>query len=455
MSSAPSTVPQRAGLRVGGRAFGLRLAAWYATLFVGSAMAIVLLTYYLTAATLAERDRQILRSKVGEYASAYARGGFPLLTNTVRAEQAVAPERLFVRVVDRGVEAVVLSNPDGWDPSKLEIVSARLADGTLVQVGKSTEARDDLLSRFRAALGIVTLFIVVIALTGGWLATQSALFPIRRLTLAVQRIIRTGRTDARVPLEGTGDAIDELTSLFNTMLDKIEGLVTAMRGALDNVSHDLRTPLTRLRGTAEMALASPPAGDAAQQADYYRELLADCVEESDRVLVMLNTLMDISEAESGTMQLRREPVPLAEVVTRAVDLYRDVADAKGVALGAVAPPDIVVIADRTRLEQVAANLLDNAVKYTPAGGRVDVEVRRDAAAAFVEVRDTGPGIPGDELPRIFDRLFRGDTSRAERGLGLGLSLVKAIVEAHGGAVEVSSERGRGSVFTVRLPFPNP
>jgi len=173
------------------------------------------------------------------------------------------------------------------------------------------------------------------------------------------------------------------------------------------------------------------------------------------VLVMLNTLMDISEAESGTMQLRREPVPLAEVVTRAVDLYRDVADAKGVALGAVAPPDIVVIADRTRLEQVAANLLDNAVKYTPAGGRVDVEVRRDAAAAVVEVRDTGPGIPGDELPRIFDRLFRGDTSRAERGLGLGLSLVKAIVEAHGGAVEVSSERGRGSVFTVRLPFPNP
>ena len=162
----------------------------------------------------------------------------------------------------------MLSNPEGWDPSKLELASAPLADGTLVQVGKSTEARDDLLARFRATLGIVTLFIVVIALTGGWLATQSALFPIRRLTLAVQRIIRTGRTDARVPLAGTGDAIDELTSLFNAMLDKIEGLVTAMRGALDNVSHDLRTPLTRLRGTAEMALASPPPATVA--ADYSR-----------------------------------------------------------------------------------------------------------------------------------------------------------------------------------------
>jgi signal transduction histidine kinase len=298
----------------------------------------------------------------------------------------------------------------------------------------------------------VTLFIVVIALTGGWLATQSALFPIRRLTLAVQRIIRTGRTDARVPLEGTGDAIDELTSLFNTMLDKIEGLVTAMRGALDNVSHDLRTPLTRLRGTAEMALASPPSGDPAQQVDCYRELLADCVEESDRVLVMLNTLMDISEAESGAMQLRREPVALADVVVRAVDLYRDVADAKGVALGALAPPGIVVIADRTRLEQVAANLIDNAVKYTPAGGRVDIEVGRAADAAVLQVRDTGPGIPADELPRIFDRLFRGDTSRAERGLGLGLSLVKAIVEAHGGTVEVRSELAHGSTFSVSLPL---
>ena len=117
------------------------------------------------------------------------------------------------------------------------------------------------------------------------------------------RIIRTGRTDARVPLAGTGDAIDELTALFNAMLDKIEGLVTAMRGALDNVSHDLRTPLTRLRGTAEMAL-SPRRPISIG----YREALADCVEESDRVLVMLNTLMDISEAESGAMQLQREPV---------------------------------------------------------------------------------------------------------------------------------------------------
>ena len=429
--------------------FGLRIALWYATLFVAGSIAIVLLTYYLTAVSLAQRDQQIVKGKLGDYAAAYLRGGARVLAATVRAEQQAAPERLFVRVVDRGVESIVLSDPEGWDPSKLEIVSARLADGTLVQVGKSTEARDALLARFRAALGLVTLLIVVVGLTGGWLATQSALAPIRRLAFAVQRIIRTGRTDARVPLEGSGDALDELTSLFNTMLDKIEGLVTAMRGALDNVSHDLRTPLTRLRGTAELALASPP------NVDRYREALADCVEESDRVLVMLNTLMDISEAESGAMQLRREPVKLADVVARAVELYRDVAEAKGVSIDVASgfsrtSGDVVVMADRTRMEQVAANLIDNAVKYTPAGGRVEVSVRREGDQAVVGVRDTGGGIPADELPRIWDRLFRGDTSRTERGLGLGLSLVRAIVQAHDGTVDVTSEPGVGSTFTVRL-----
>ncbi|MBI3491420.1 MAG: GHKL domain-containing protein [Acidobacteria bacterium] len=458
--------------------FGLRIALWYATLFVVGALAIVLLTYYLTATSLAQRDQQIIRGKLGDYAAAYARGGVRVLEATVRAEQQVAPERLFVRVVDRGAEAIVLSNSEGWDPSTLETASLQLADGTLVQVGKSTEAREALLARFRAALGLVTLSIVVIALTGGWLATQSAVFPIRRLTLAVRRIIRTGRTDARVPVAGTEDALDELTMLFNTMLDKIEGLVEGMRAALDNVSHDLRTPLTRLRGTAEMALAAAADEHDRERDDRvvrYREALADCVEETDRVLVMLNTLMDISEAESGAMTLQREPVALADVVARAIDLYRDVADAKGVALhvargfiprqardalsvskgsradAASGSDDVVVTGDRTRLEQVAANLLDNAIKYTPARGEVHVEIRRDADAAVLEVRDTGQGIPADELPRIFDRLFRGDASRTERGLGLGLSLVKAVVEAHGGKVEASSEPGKGSVFTVNLP----
>jgi signal transduction histidine kinase len=430
---------------VGGRPFGLRLGLWYATLFVIGSVLIVILTYVLTSASLAQRDQQILQAKLGEYATVYARRGMNGLVDTVQAEQRTAPERLYVRVVDRGREAVLLSMPEGWEASTLETRSVRLLDGTLVEVGKSSEARLDLLGRFRATLGLVTLSIVVLALTGGWLATQSAMQPIRRLTQAVRRIIATGRTDERVPAGGQDDAIRELTVLFNAMLDKIEGLVRSMRGALDNVSHDLRTPLTRLRGTAELALAGP------DDLERYREALADCVEESDRVMVMLNTLMDISEAESGAMPLKRERVLLADVIDRAVELYRDVADARKVTLHIESESDVSAFADRVRLEQVAANLLDNALKYTADGGDVFVTVAREGERATLTIRDTGIGIPAGELPRIWDRLFRGDASRTERGLGLGLSLVKAVVEAHGGTVTVDSEPARGSTFVVSLP----
>jgi signal transduction histidine kinase len=425
--------------------FGLRLGLWYATLFVFGAIAIVFLTYYLTATSLTARDSQIIEQKLGEYAAVYARGGPRALANIVTAEQRTAPERLFVRIVGGGADTLILSSGEGWQDTTLEVRARELPDGSIIQVGKSTEARLDLLSRFRATLGLVTLSIVMLALSGGWIATHSAIQPLKRLGAVVRRIIDTGRTDERLPIAEHDDAIGELTGLFNAMLDRIQTLVNGMRGALDNVSHDLRTPLTRLRGTAEMALAAPP------DVERYREALADCVEESDRVLTMLNTLMDISEAESGAMPLNKESVDLREVAERAVDLYHDVADAKGVVLRVTDGTPTAVSGDRVRLEQVAANLIDNAIKYSGRGGEVHVSVDGDQASARLVIRDSGAGIPADELPRIWERLFRGDRSRAERGLGLGLSLVKAVVEAHRGEVSVASSPGKGSTFTISLP----
>jgi signal transduction histidine kinase len=167
---------------------------------------------------------------------------------------------------------------------------------------------------------------------------------------------------------------------------------------------------------------------------------------------MLHTLMDISEAETGTMALHREAAPLADVVQQSLDLYEDAADAHGVTLTADVAPGIVVTVDRVRLRQVLANLVDNAIKYTPAGGHVQLHAVAEQDQAVVRVRDTGVGITPDELPRIWERLYRGDRSRTTRGLGLGLSLVKAIVEAHGGRVSVASVAGEGTVFEVRLPL---
>jgi len=425
--------------------FGLRLAMWYTALFIGSAFAVVLITYLLTSSSLAQRDHEIIQSKLGEYATVYAQGGLRALAATVDAEQRTSRERVFVRVLDGGSEAVLLSNAEGWDPSALEVGTTALLDGAIIQVGKSTEARSDILRRFRASLGLITLSIILIALTGGWVLTQSAIQPIRRLSSAVRHIIATGRTDERVSPGADDDAINELTLLFNAMLDRIEGLVQGMRGALDNVSHDLRTPLTRLRGNSELALAAEP------DLERYREALADSIEETDRVLVMLNALMDISEAESGVMPLKREPFDLNEAADRAIELYREVADTKELVLKSGVRRPAPVLADRVRIEQAAANLIDNAVKYTPAGGSVVVDVETLDGRAILRVRDTGQGIAASELPRIWERLFRGDRSRTTRGLGLGLSLVKAIIEAHGGSVNADSEPGKGSVFTVSLP----
>ena len=188
MSSAETT-PQDRSAR-----FGLRLTVWYATLFISSSFAIVLITYLLTSSSLAERDHQIIEAKLGEYATVYASGGLRALAATMDVEQRTSGERVFVRVLDGGSEAVLLSNAEGWNVSTLEVATLQLRDGSIVQVGKSTEARRDILARFRATLGLVTLAIIVIALTGGWIATQSAVAPIRRLSGAVRRIIDTGRT---------------------------------------------------------------------------------------------------------------------------------------------------------------------------------------------------------------------------------------------------------------------
>ena len=449
------------------QALGLRLAAWYLGTFLASTLIIGGLTYGMLASLLESRDHDIIQSTLREYGTRYQAGGLPALARAIEIEQrSGSREPLFVRLIGPFEDVLLYSLPETWGAfdledlpggpnaiwsqvqardrnAVLEVATIDLGDAVL-QVGKTTEARNQLLSNFRRVLLLGAGFALVIGVIGGVFLTRSTLKPLRDLRDAVSRILHTGQTDDRVPVYGTEDTVDELSTLFNAMLARITTLIHGMRNALDHVAHDLRTPMTRLRVTAESALAT---SDPAR----HREALSDCLEESERVLSMLTTLMDISEAETGTMKLNSSQVELATVVGEVTDLYEDAAEEAGVELRVSVPGQVTVNADRDRLRQALANLVDNAIKYTPRGGRVEVSASREDRAVIIRIADTGPGISEQDLPRIFDRLYRGDQSRATRGLGLGLSLVRAYVGAQGGTVTVNGTPGAGATFTLRLP----
>lgn len=435
------------GLRRLRGTLGFRLGLWYALLFVAGGVALTVVTYFLLAQALAQRDHELIFSALDRYATRYQLEGLGGLRAEVTSDRLAGErESVVVRVLGPREQALFVSGSGAW--TNVEAAARRLPDGTVLQVGKSTEVRDDVLARFRSQALLMVAAVAAIGVLGGAFLTRSALAPVRQLSDALTGIVRTGRVEARVDVRGNGDPLDELSRLFNEMLDRIEALIAGLRGSLDNVAHDLRTPLARLRATVEAALK-------AEGQEAVHVALADALEECDRVASMLTTLMDISEAETGSMALQRNSLDAGVLLREAHELYEDIADGKGVALSVEAPTGVSVHGDRRRLLQAVANLTDNAIKYTRPGGHVTLRARAEGSHVVIECEDDGSGIAPGDLPRIWDRLYRGDRSRSERGLGLGLSLVRAIARAHGGTATVESAPEMGSIFRLLLPASPP
>jgi len=451
------------------RTIHVKLAALSSLVIVTGFLVLFGFTYFFFTGTLENQIHEDLRYRLLQHWAAYKTGGVDFIEDELEMERALAGgEPIFVRVADSENRTLFSDFPQEWkafgigdaDPGNLGyedkpgllksgeldfsvmLLGFPLDDGNFLQVGMSTEENQRVIRRFSEVLIFTLAPLALIAILAGLLITSRLLQPMHRLITTVQSIKNTGDMGVRVPVKDTGDEFDTLGRLFNEMLGRIERLIEGMRGTLDNVAHDLRTPLTRIILSVGMTLESE------DDPLVYREEMVRIFDQTRQLQSMLNSILDIREAETGVIRLDREAVDLGLLIEDVAELYRYVAEDREITLETQLAREVIVELDRNRIRQVLANLLDNAIKYTDPEGIVRVLLAEFDGHVAIRVIDSGSGIEEQELSRIWERLYRGSRQKNQDGLGLGLSMVKAIVEAHGGSVDVESRVGRGTEFRI-------
>ncbi len=459
------------------RTIAFRLTLWYAGIFSLSSCLVFVLFYFLVAHTIQTRLDQDLVDKAGRFSAVLGVQGISGVKKLAVLEARAAGEKkIFFRLLYASGEVFASSHMGYWkeiqvekaalqglimgqknvfetvragpDAQEIRVLYHLTGHGVILQTGLAMETYSHFFKAFKRVFLVAMTLVVLISAVCGWFLSQKALAGVEAVTLTARRISGTN-LDARVPVTGSQDELDVLANTFNTMLDRIAGLVANIREMGDNIAHDLKSPLTHIRGLAELALL----GDKNPRA--FETMAASTIEAVDRLLSMINTMLVISRADAGEGEFKFEPVDLSALVREACELFDAVAEDKDIQLAFMAPSPSVVRADRGMIQRVLTNLIDNAIKYTPRGGRVWVDVVDDGGDRVeIQVHDTGVGIAVPDIERIFDRFSRVDPSRSESGAGLGLCLARAIARGHGGDICVESALGQGSVFFLRLPKDN-
>jgi signal transduction histidine kinase len=459
---------RNARLIVGTHAF--RLAALYFLVFAASVLG-VLLFVYLTSAGFVERQTEAtLDAEITGLAEQYAQRGLSGLIQIVAARSAGDRGDAMIYLVTDPDGKPLVGNIAAWPAGvpthsawlsfalertingRHEVHPARgrlfvIPGGYRLLVGRDISDAAAFRSEVRTTLLWAGLIALGIGLIGGTVMSRNLLRRVEQVNRTSERVM-AGNLSDRVPLHGTKDEFDQLAANLNRMLDQIERLMTAMREVTDDVAHDLRTPLSRLRTRLEHALAIPsgadPSGGASQA-----EAIRAAIDEADRLLATFNALLRIAELESGAHLDQATPIDLSEVARSAAELYEPVADEKGFALSVVTEPGVRMSGDWHLLSQALANLLDNTLKYA-GGGLIELRAFHENGQAILEVADHGPGIPEADRQSVLDRFVRLEPSRTTPGNGLGLSLVRAIARRHDGSVTLEDNKPG---LRVRLQFP--
>jgi len=449
----------------------LRLTLWYAGLFGLMALAVFVIASYMVSYQAMRVIDIDLQDTAQEFVERLKTGGREALQTEIDNETASHGEAVFfARYLDAkgkplaghsaGVWGFNLPEPDhsrtsaqwfsvgaGMRGGPVRLLILPVAGLGWIEVGLSLVEYESQIHQIRAIFGVSLLFMVLLGVMAGWVLLRKVFGSVEQVRRAAADI-SDGALDRRVALAGEGRELADLADAFNTMLDRIQRLLGEMRDVNNHIAHDLRTPVARIRGLAETGLLAGNADPSRRD-----EILATIVEECDQLGAMINTMLEIAQTDAGLIHQQHEIIHLDKVLAEAHDLFLPVAEDAGISLHMNIPSqDIRVSGNKARLQRAIANLIDNALKFSRAGGHVSITAEIQRNAVDVRIRDDGIGISGKDLPHIFERFYRSDQSRSQPGNGLGLSYAMSIVRSHGGNIDVASMIGSGSTFTICLPL---
>ncbi len=449
------------------RSSSFRLAALYMLLFGASALLLLGFIYWSTAGYMARQADAAIQADIDLLAERYRTSGLPGLTALIAERINEDPGRSNIYLLtDDNYNRIVgnLNNwpdvdadPKGWLNFRLRDAGSpkggahgarartfRVGGGFRLLVGRDMYELEAIRDRIVDTLIWGLAITLVLALGGGIAMSRSML---RRLEVIneTSREIMTGDLSRRIPVRGSQDEFDELVNHLNAMLDRISVLMEDVRRVSDSIAHDLKTPLTRLRNDLEILKGNTDDDSAA------RENAEQALLEADGLLSTFNALLRIARIESGHRRAGFTEVSLADLVRDVAEFYDPLAEENGLSLSLAIESEPVIRGDRDLLFQALANLLDNAIKYTPAGGAVTIRVQVDTAASRIVITDTGPGIAHDQRDMVFQRFYRVENSRSAPGSGLGLSLVGAVAKLHDAQV-LLQDNGPGLRAVLAFPF---